>query len=207
MTGPERRGVGYYDLVIVDEAHRSVYQKYRHIFSYFDALVIGLTATPHSEVDRNTYALFGIENNNPTDAYELDEAVKDGWLVPPRVINVPVGFMRDGVRYDDLSPEEQTEWDEKEWDEDGLIPDEVAAPEVNRWLFNADTVDKVLDVLMERGHKVAGGDKLGKTIIFARNQDHAKFIVERFDANYPAQAGNLARVITCLLYTSPSPRD
>ncbi|REE04253.1 type I restriction enzyme R subunit [Citricoccus muralis] len=196
VTGPERRGVGYYDLVIVDEAHRSVYQKYRHIFAYFDALVIGLTATPHSEVDRNTYALFGIENNNPTSAYELDEAVEDEWLVPPRVIDVPVGFMRAGVRYDELSPEEQEEWDEKEWDEDGLIPDEVAAPEVNRWLFNTDTVDKVLEVLMDRGHKVAGGDKLGKTIVFARNQDHARFIVQRFDANYPAQAGNFARVIT-----------
>ncbi|MFI7744177.1 DEAD/DEAH box helicase family protein [Kocuria rhizosphaericola] len=196
VTGPEWRGVGYYDLVVVDEAHRSVYQKYRQIFAYFDALVIGLTATPHTEVDRNTYALFGIENNNPTSAYELDEAVTEGYLVPPRVIDVPVGFMRQGIRYDDLSPEEQAEWDEKEWDEDGLVPDEIAAPELNKWLFNTDTADKVLEVLMERGHKVAGGDKLGKTIVFARNQDHAKFIVERFDANYPAQAGNLARVIT-----------
>lgn len=196
LTGAERRGVGYYDLVIVDEAHRSVYQKYRHIFAYFDALVVGLTATPHSEVDRNTYALFGIENNNPTSAYELSEAVAEGYLVPPKVIDVPVRFMRAGVRYADLTPEEQEEWDEKDWDEDGLIPDEIAAPELNRWLFNSDTVDKVLAVLMERGHRVAGGDRLGKTIIFARNQDHADFIAQRFDANYPAHAGRFARVIT-----------
>lgn len=196
LTGKDRRGVGYYDLVIVDEAHRSVYQKYRQIFAYFDALVIGLTATPHSEVDRNTYALFGIENNNPTSAYELSEAVAEGYLVPPRVIDVPVGFVRSGVRYDDLSPEEQAEWDAKEWDEDGLIPDAVAAPEMNKTLFNSDTVDKVLSVFMEHGHKVAGGDRLGKTIIFARNQNHAEFIAKRFDANYPAYAGRFARVIT-----------
>nr|WP_281070181.1 DEAD/DEAH box helicase family protein [Paeniglutamicibacter psychrophenolicus] len=196
LSGPERRGIGYYDLIIVDEAHRSVYQKYRQIFAYFDALVIGLTATPHSEVDRNTYSLFGIENNNPTSAYELSEAVAEGFLVPPRIIDVPIGFMRAGVRYDDLSPEEQEEWDEKEWDEDGLVPEEIAAPELNLLLFNADTVDKVLTVLMERGHKVAGGDRLGKTIIFARNQDHAQFIADRFDANYPAHAGRFARVIT-----------
>ncbi|MEE1621638.1 DEAD/DEAH box helicase family protein [Zafaria sp. J156] len=196
LTGPERRGIGYYDLVIVDEAHRSVYQKYRHVFAYFDALVIGLTATPLDEVDRNTYALFGIQDNNPTSAYELGEAIADGFLVPPRVIDVPVGFVREGVRYEDLSPEEQAEWDEKEWDEDGLVPEEVAAPELNRWLFNADTVDHVLRVLMERGRRVAGGDRLGKTIVFARNQDHAEFIRERFDANYPAGAGHVARVIT-----------
>ncbi|WP_417234819.1 DEAD/DEAH box helicase family protein [Arthrobacter sp.] len=196
LGGAEWRGVGYYDLIIVDEAHRSIYQKYRNIFAYFDSLVIGLTATPHDEVDRNTYAMFGLEQNNPTSAYELGEAVADGYLVPPRVIDVPVGFVRDGVRYDDLSPEEREEWDDKEWDEDGEIPDEVAAPQVNSWLFNADTVDKVLEVLMERGHRVAGGDRLGKTIIFARSQQHADFIATRFDANYPATAGNFARVIT-----------
>ena len=125
------RGVGYYDLIIVDEAHRSIYQKYRHIFAYFDALVIGLTATPHAEVDRNTYALFGIENTNPTSAYELDEAVAEGHLVPPRALDVPVGFVREGVRYEDLSPEEQEEWNAREWDEDGEIPDEVSASELN----------------------------------------------------------------------------
>ena len=196
LNGDEWRGVGYYDLVIVDEAHRSIYQKYRHIFAYFDALLIGLTATPHDEVDRNTYSMFGLEKNNPTSAYELSEAVTDGYLVPPRVIDVPVGFMRDGVHYDDLTAEEQEEWDDKEWDEEGEIPDEVAAQQVNSWLFNADTVDKVLKVLIERGHRVAGGDRLGKTIIFARNQQHAEFIRERFDANYPAEAGQFARVIT-----------
>ena len=195
-SGADWRGVGYYDLIIVDEAHRSVYQKYRHIFAYFDALVVGLTATPHAEVDRNTYALFGIESTNPTSAYELDEAVAEGHLVPPRALDVPVGFVRQGVRYEDLSPEEQEEWDAREWDEDGEIPDEVSASELNQWLFNADTVDKVLQQLMEKGYKVAGGDRLAKTIIFARNQNHAEFIQSRFDANYPAYAGNFARVIT-----------
>lgn len=196
ISGPDWRGIGYYDLIIVDEAHRSVYRKYRHIFAYFDALVVGLTATPHAEVDRNTYALFGIESTNPTSAYELDEAVSEGYLVPPRALDVPVGFMREGVRYEDLSPEEQEEWDAREWDEDGEIPEEVSAGELNQWLFNADTVDKVLQLLMEKGYKVSGGDRLAKTIIFARNQNHAEFIQARFDANYPAYAGNFARVIT-----------
>lgn len=145
-------------------------------------------AMPADQCDEATH--------NPTSAYELSEAVAEGYLVPPRVIDVPVGFMRTGVRYTDLTPQEQEEWDEKDWDEDGLIPDEIAPPELNRWLFNADTVDKVLAVLMERGHRVAGGDRLGKTIIFARNQEHAEFIVKRFDANYPAYAGRFARVIT-----------
>jgi len=194
--GQRRFGVGHFDLIIIDEAHRSVYQKYRAIFEYFDSLLVGLTATPKDEVDHNTYGLFELEKGVPTDAYGLDEAVADGHLVPPVAISVPLKFQREGIKYDDLSDEEKEEWDSKEWSSDGTAPDEVQAEAVNKWLFNLDTVDKVLETLMTKGVKVAGGDRLGKTIIFAKNNDHADFIAKRFDANYPHYKGHFARIVT-----------
>lgn len=199
--GTRRFGVGHFDLVVIDEAHRSVYRKYRGIFEYFDSLLVGLTATPKDEIDKNTYDLFDLETGVPTDAYTLDEAVADGFLVPPRGISVDLGFMRGGIKYDDLSEEEKTDWDELEWgeDEDGnslAPPDEVDAAALNKLLFNADTVDKVLERLMRDGIHVAGGDRLGKTIIFAKNQAHAEFIEQRFNHHYPKHAGQFARVIT-----------
>ncbi len=194
--GQRRFGVGHFDLVIIDEAHRSVFQKYRAIFDYFDSLLVGLTATPKDEVDRNTYSLFDLENGVPTDAYGLEEAVKDGFLVPPKAVSVPLKFPREGIKYDDLSEDDKEQWDALEWAEDGEVPDRVEAAAVNKWLFNKDTVDKVLAHLMTRGLTVAGGDRLGKTILFAKNQDHAQFIAGRFDANYPHLKGQFARVIT-----------
>lgn len=94
--GQRRFGVGHFDLVVIDEAHRSVYQKYRAIFEYFDSLLVGLTATPKDEIDKNTYSLFDLENGVPTDAYDLDEAVADGFLVPPKAVSVPLKFEREG---------------------------------------------------------------------------------------------------------------
>jgi type I restriction enzyme R subunit len=194
-NGKRLFGVGHFDLVVIDEAHRSVYRKYGAIFDYFDSLLVGLTATPKDEVDRDTYRLFELQRGVPTDAYGLDEAVKDGYLVPPRAVSVPLKFIRQGVRYDDLSEEEKEQWDAIEWDEDGNVPRQIDPPSINKWLFNADTVDKVLEHLMTHGQKVAAGDRLGKTIIFAKNHDHAQFIAERFDANYPHLKGSFARVI------------
>jgi type I restriction enzyme R subunit len=195
--GQRRFGVGHFDLVIIDEAHRSVFVKYRAVFDYFDSLLVGLTATPRDEVDRNTYGLFDLEDGVPTDAYELSEAVRDGFLVPAEAVSVPLKFQREGITYNDLSEEEKEEWDALDWDEDeGKVPERVEAEAVNKWLFNKDTVDKVLAHLMTRGLKVAGGDGLGKTIIFAKNQAHADFIAERFNANYPHYKGDFARVIT-----------
>lgn len=195
-AGLRRFGVGHFDLIIVDEAHRSIYQKYRAIFSYFDALLVGLTATPKDEIDRNTYSLFGLEDGVPTDAYGLEDAIDEGYLVPPRGVSVPLKFQREGIRYAELSDAEKEQWDELDWDEEGHAPDEVGAEAVNKWLFNIDTVDKVLKTLMDKGRYVAGGDRLGKTIVFAKNNAHAEFIAERFNANYPHYAGQFARVIT-----------
>ncbi|MCA1298066.1 DEAD/DEAH box helicase family protein [Stappia indica] len=188
-------GPGHFDLVVIDEAHRSVYQRYGAIFDYFDSLLVGLTATPKEEIDHNTYGLFGLEDGVPTDAYPLDKAVEDDYLVPPEAVSVPLRFLREGIRYDDLSEAEKEQWDMLEWDEDD-VPDSVSAAAVNKWLFNADTVDKVLAHVMTHGLKVEGGDRLGKTIIFAKNQAHAEFIEERFNAAYPQLAGHFARVIT-----------
>jgi type I restriction enzyme R subunit len=183
-------------LVIVDEAHRSIYKKYRALFEYFDTLLVGLTATPRTEVDRDTYRIFDLEAGVPTFAYELDDAIQDGYLVPPRGVDVPFKFLRKGVKYADLSPQEQEEYEEKFRDEDtGVIPDQVNAAALNQWLFNINTVDQALKLLMQQGLKVEGGDRLGKTIIFARNHAHAEFIVKRFDANYPHYKGKFAQVI------------
>ncbi|MBI1294134.1 DUF4145 domain-containing protein [bacterium] len=193
-----RFGVGHFDLVIIDEAHRSVYQKYGAIFRYFDSLLVGLTATPREEVDRNTYDLFDLEPGVPTDAYELQTAVDDGYLVPPRVQQVDLKFPREGIDYDKLSDEEKAQWESLDWGDEvepGTLPDRVNAAAVNSWLFNKDTVDKVLQHLMENGHKVDGGDRLAKTIIFARNHEHAQFIEDRFNHHYPSHAGHFARVI------------
>lgn len=194
--GRRRFGPGYFDLVVIDEAHRSIFQKYKAIFEYFDAFLVGLTATPKDEVDRNTYRIFGLQDGDPTDSYSLDEAVADGWLVPPQAVDVPLKFPRRGIKYDDLTEEEKAAWDEAEWPEDEPIPTEVTADEVNRFLFNADTIDKMLETLMTYGVKVAAGDRLGKTIIFARNNHHAEFIVDRFNEIYPEHKGEFAQVIT-----------
>jgi type I restriction enzyme R subunit len=191
-----RFGVGHFDLIVIDEAHRSVYRRYKAIFEYFDSLLVGLTATPKGEVDRDTYRLFDLQTGVPTDVYGLDEAVNDGFLVPPKAVSLTTDFLDQGIRYDQLSDDEKETWDALEWDEDGTVPGAVEAPALNKWLFNADTIDRVLAHLMIHGLKVEDGDRLGKTVIFAKNQKHADFIAERFDANYPHLAGRFARVIT-----------
>lgn len=188
-------GPGFFDLVIIDEAHRSVYQKYRAIFDWFDSLLLGLTATPKDEIDKNTFELFHIENGIPTGAYTLDQAINDGYLTPPREFNLGTKFLDEGIRYEELDDEERSEWDSLEW-EQGEIPDDVHASALNSYLFNADTVDIVIDRLMTEGLKVESGDKPGKSIIFAQNQRHAEFIQQRFDLHYPAYGGKFARIIT-----------
>jgi type I restriction enzyme R subunit len=190
-------GVGHFDVIIIDEAHRSVYSKYLSIFSYFDSLLIGLTATPKKDIDHNTYALFEIEDDNPTYAYELNKAVADNFLKPPKAFKIPLKFPREGIIYDDLSEEDKTRFRElfgvQFGNENEII--NVGKSQINTWLYNNDTIDKVLDYLMTYGQKIAGGDKIGKTIIFAKNHKHAVFIEERFNKNYPYYGGNFLRII------------
>jgi type I restriction enzyme, R subunit len=200
MEGDRRKyGIGHFDLIIIDEAHRSVYQKYSAIFKYFDSYLVGLTATPRDEVHHDTYHLFGLETGVPTDAYSLDEAVADEYLVPPKAHSVPIKFVREGIKYAELSEEEKEHWESLDWGEREDAedpPDEVHASKINKQLFNESTVDLMLKHLMEHGLKVEGGDRLGKTIIFAVNQKHAEFIARRFDHHYPHLKGEFARVIT-----------
>lgn len=189
-------GAGHFDLVIVDEAHRSIYKKYSALFEYFDALLVGLTATPRDEVHRDTYRIFELEKGNPTFAYELDDAVNDRHLVPAKGVDVPFKFLRTGVKYSDLTPEEQEEYEEKFRDEEtDVVPDRLNAAAMNQWVINLDTIDQALELLMQRGLKVEGGDRLGKTIVFARSKQHAEEIVKRFDANYRHYDGHFAQVI------------
>ncbi|MFC5080613.1 type I restriction enzyme EcoKI subunit R [Vibrio thalassae] len=190
-------GVGHFDLIVVDEAHRSVYSKYRQIFEYFDGFLVGLTATPKDEVEKDTYGIFDLQKGMPTYAYEDDKAYDQGYLVPPTKISVATKFLREGIKYKDLSPEEQEEWENKAELEDR---DEVLPSEVNNFLFNTDTAEKMFAQLMSKdergGIHVEGGDVIGKTIIFAANNPHAQFLQEVFNKNYPKWAGKLARVIT-----------
>lgn len=185
---------GHFDLIIIDEAHRSIYKKYQAIFDYFDGLLVGLTATPRSDVDKNTYKFFELENNVPTFVYEYDEAVKQGYLVNYHTIKTNTEFLDRGIKYSDLKEEDKEEY-ENLFEEGEIIPDEISSTAINSWLFNRDTIKLVLETLMERGLKVEGGDKLGKTIIFARNHKHAEEIVRVFDSLYPKYNGEFARVI------------
>lgn len=192
----EKFDPGYFDLVVIDEAHRSVYAKYRFIFEYFDSLLLGLTATPKDQVDHNTYGLFDLPDGEPTDAFTLEEAVAGGYLVPPKGLYVETTYLRQGIRYDDLTVEQQAEWDLTDWGEDEDAPDVVTSHELNKYLFNTDTVDLVLRRLMEEGHKIEDGERLAKTIIFAKNQRHADFIVDRFRIGWPELGPEFAQVIT-----------
>ncbi|TMU82181.1 DUF4145 domain-containing protein [Bacillus sp. BHET2] len=184
--------VGHFDLIIVDESHRSIYKKYRAIFEYFDGILLGLTATPKDEIDKNTYDIFDLETGAPTYAYELEQAVKDGYLVEYRTFEASSKILDDGLRYDELSDEEREQFEDTFDEEEG---EEISNSAVNRWLFNDNTIDQVLNDLMEKGIKVEGGDKLGKTIIFANNSKHAKRIVERFNQIYPQYNGKFAAQI------------
>ena len=194
-TGNKLFTPGHFDLIIVDEAHRSIYKKYQAIFDYFDGLVVGLTATPRNDVDRNTYRFFEIENDVPTFAYEYERAVKEGYLVDYHTIKTTTDFMDRGIKYNELSEEEKEEYENTFADDEDNIPEEIDAEAINSWLFNRDTIKKLLELLMEKGVKVEGGDKLGKTIIFARNHRHAERIVEIFNELYPEYKGEFAKLI------------
>jgi type I restriction enzyme R subunit len=188
-------GVGHFDLIIVDEAHRSIYNRYKAIFDYFDASVVGLTATPKDGIDHNTFELFGCSNEDPTFLYELHQAVPQ-YLNPYKNIDITTNFLREGIKYKDLTDKEKEKFEQTFEDKTtGLFPEEIRANAMNKWLFNKDTVNKVLDALMQNGLKIEGGDKLGRTIIFAVNQNHAKFIVDCFTERYPDKPAGFISMI------------
>ena len=185
---------GHFDLLICDEAHRSIYNKYRDIFTYFDAPLVGLTATPKDEIDKNTYNIFELESGVPTYGYELAQAVKDGYLVDFISVETVLKFIDEGIAYDDLSDEEKEAFEETFADEEGNVPDKINSSAINSWLFNDDTIKKALNILMTEGIRIDYGEKLGKTIIFAKNHRHAEKIFEIFNKEYPNLQG-YAKVI------------
>ncbi|MBR2288377.1 MAG: DEAD/DEAH box helicase family protein [Clostridia bacterium] len=176
---------GHFDLVICDEAHRSIYNKYRDIFTYFDAPLVGLTATPKDDIDKNTYEIFELQNGVPTYGYELAQAVRDGYLVDFISVETTLKFIQQGIVYDELSEEDKKAYEDTFEDENGELPESIAASALNEWIFNEDTIREVLRVVMENGLKIDYGNKIGKTIIFAKNHMHAEKILEVFGKEYP----------------------
>ena len=185
---------GHFDLVICDEAHRSVYNKYRDIFNYFDAPLVGLTATPKDEIDKNTYEIFELENGVPTYGYELAQAVKDGYLVDFLSVETKLKFIEQGIVYDELSDADKQAYEDTFEDENGDLPERIASSALNEWIFNEDTIRQVLNTLMTNGLTIDYGSKLGKTIIFAKNHTHAEKILAVFNKEYPHLPG-FAKVI------------
>ena len=180
---------GHFDLVIVDEAHRLVYNKYRDIFTYFDAFLVGLTATPKDEIDKNTYNIFELESGVPTYGYELAQAVTDGYLVDYISVESRLKFIEQGIVYDELSEEDKAAYEDTFEDEDGELPESISSSALNEWVFNEDTIRQVIHILMRDGLKVDYGEKPGKTIIFAKNHAHAEKIHEIFGKEYPQLVG------------------
>ena len=181
---------GHFDLVICDEAHRSVYNKYRDIFNYFDAPLVGLTATPKDEIDKNTYGIFDLENGVPTYGYDLAQAVKDGYLVDYTSVETKLKFIEEGIVYDELSETDKAAYEETFAFDEGELPEKINSSALNTWIFNEDTIKQVLHIFMENGLKVDYGQKIGKTIIFAKSHEHAEKILEIFNKQYPELSKN-----------------
>lgn len=194
--------IGRFDLIIVDEAHRSIFGRFGAIFDYFDSLLVGLTATPREDIDRSTYEVFDMEQGVPNFSYELQEAVEDGFLVPYKGFKRHSGHLRQGIKYNDLTQDEKDQL-EKVWEYETTIKDvdeeeynrDIISKEMFTYIYNDNTIDKVLEDLMTNGLKVQGGERIGKTIIFAYNHKHAKRIVERFAKIYPQYGADFCVLI------------
>ena len=184
--------VGFFDLIIADESHRSIYNVYGDIFHYFDSLQIGLTATPVDFVTRSTFDLFNCEGQLPTANYELEEAVSDGFLTPFEVFEHTTQFMREGIRLETLTAEQI-----KELEDQGEDPSQYdfASEQINSVIYNKDTNRAILRNLMESGLRDSTGQSPGKSIIFARNHRHAVLLRQLFDEMYPQYGGRFCQVI------------
>lgn len=198
---------GHFDLVICDEAHRSIYNKYKDIFTYFDAPLVGLTATPKDEIDKNTYEIFELENGVPTYGYDLAQAVKDGYLVDYISVETELKLMEKGIVYDELSADEKDFYEKTFTNENGELPDSISSAALNSKIFNEDTIRQVLNILMTNGIKIDYGEKIGKTIIFAKNHDHAEKILEIFNKEYPHMKGYAAVIDNYINYAQTAIDD
>ena len=186
--------VGFFDLIIADESHRSIYNRYRDLFLYFDSLQVGLTATPVSYISRNTYRLFGCEDEDPTAHFSYEDAVSHSppWLSQFKVFTYTTDFLRRGIKYSQMTQQQKEQLEEDEAQPEAI---EHEQREVDRAIFNQDTNRHILRNLMDNGFKIRDGSQLGKTIIFSRSHDHAKLLEKLFDEMYPQYGGKFCRVI------------
>jgi len=198
---------GHFDLVICDEAHRSIYNKYKDIFNYFDAPLVGLTATPKDEIDKNTYNVFELENGVPTYGYELSQAVSDGFLVDFMSVETRLKFLEEGIAYDQLSDDDKAAYEDTFEDENGELPEKISSSALNEWVFNEDTIREVLNILMTNGLRIDYGEKLGKTIIFAKNHQHAEKILDVFSKEYPNLPGYATVIDNYMTYAQSAIDD
>lgn len=197
MIDREKRafGVGKFDLIILDECHRSVYNKYQAILRYFDSLVLGLTATPREQVDASTYELFELPKGEPTYNYGFEKAVAEGFLVDYANFDSTPDLLKTGLSYDDLSDEEKIAYEEAFADDEGNFPKKIDKEMFYRQIMNTGTIDAILQTLMNEGLKVQSGERIGKSIIFAQRHEHAKLIVERFNALYPEKGDGFCKLV------------
>lgn len=188
----ENFDVGFFDLIIADESHRSIYNQYGEIFKYFDALQVGLTATPVEMVSRSTCNLFGCDYKLPTANYTLEQAVAEGNLVPFEVVSHTTKFLRDGIHAQQLTDEQIAQLEDEGIDPNTL---DFEGTEIDDAIFNKGTNRIILQNLMEHGIRDRDGQLPGKSIIFARNIDHARLLAELFNEMYPQFAGKFCQVI------------
>jgi len=181
---------GFFDLIIADESHRSLYNRYRQLFEYFDCYQLGLTATPVDFVARNTFKMFECDEGDPTSNYDYATAVSQKYLVPFEVDTHTTPFLRSGIKYSKMTPEQR-----QQLEEDEVLPQaiEFEQSEVDKIVYNKDTNRLILRNLMENGIRV--GSRLGKTIIFARSMKHARLMEELFNEMYPQYGGRFCQTI------------
>jgi type I restriction enzyme, R subunit len=183
---------GFFDLIIADESHRSIYNRYQDLFKWFDSLQVGLTATPVEKIHRNTFKLFDCQGQNPTAYYSLEQAVDEKYLVPYEVYTHTTQFLRSGIKFAQLTKEQKEELEDA-----GETPElfNYDPKDLDKKIFNRDTNREIIRNLMEHGIKDSADQLPGKTIIFARNHNHAVLLAKVFDALYPQYGGDLCQVI------------
>lgn len=184
----------FFDLIVADESHRSVYNVYRNILDYFDAVQVGLTATPKDVVEHNTFDLFGCKDGEPDFGYTYEEALNHNppFLCGYEVLKLRTKFQKEGIHKQNISFEEQ-----KKLLADGKEPEEIKyeGTDLEKKVTNKGTNALIVQEFMEESIKDASGTLPGKTIFFAMTMKHARRLEEVFNDFYPEHKGQLAKVI------------
>ena len=188
----EKFNSGFFDLIIFDEAHRSIYDPNRVIFNYFDAIKIGLTATPSSEENKNTFELFNCLGNKPTVEYSYDEAVEDGILVPYTALMIDTRVLSLGIEGTQLTKELQTQLIKQEEDPKFMV---LPGASFARIFMDDKTNELIVREFMELCYKSDDG-KPAKTIFFCANVKHAKHLKRLFNKLYPNLGNDVQEIIS-----------